>query len=546
MANPTDDAGSGASAGRPAVKTPAKRKAAGRKLSAPAKGRGSLLFDGPEWDFDTVQRVYDACGEIGVGEMGLDIYPNQIEVITSEQMLDAYASIGMPLYYKHWSFGKSFVREETLYRKGMRGLAYEIVINSNPCINYIMEENSMTMQTLVIAHAAYGHNHFFKNNYLFKQWTRADAILDYLDFAKNYVAKCEERYGIDAVEQVLDSAHALMNHGVHRYIGPKRANPGKVEERRLARLAHEEKTFSDLWRTVPSSGATAVDNEDDSSFESDRLGLPEENLLYFVEKHSPRLHDWQRELVRIVRSIAQYLHPQRQTKVMNEGCATFVHYEILHRLYDQGRISEASMLEFLHSHSSVVFQPTFKDRRFSGFNPYALGYAMMRDLKRIAEEPTQEDHDWFPEIAGTGDALSVLRGAWADFRDESFIHQYLSPTVIRDFRLFALADDSEDEEVHVTGIHDEDGYKRVRRRLAAQYDVAAQDARLEVVEANLGGNRRLTIKHEVRNRRLLERSDCERTLQCLANLWGHRVKMLEVDAETGELLVEHDALPRPR
>ena len=105
-------------------------------------------------------------------------------MITSEQMLDAYSSIGMPLFYQHWSFGKSFARNEAMYRKGYQGLAYEIVINSNPCIVYIMEENSATMQTLVLAHAAYGHNHFFKNNYVFKQWTDADGIQDYLDFAR--------------------------------------------------------------------------------------------------------------------------------------------------------------------------------------------------------------------------------------------------------------------------------------------------------------------------------------------------------------------------
>ena len=106
-------------------------------------------------------------------ELGLNIYPNQIEIITSEQMLDAYASGGLPLLYKHWSFGKHFAHEEASYRRGLKGLAYEIVINSSPCISYLMEENTSTMQTLVIAHAAFGHNHFFKNNYLFRQWTDA-------------------------------------------------------------------------------------------------------------------------------------------------------------------------------------------------------------------------------------------------------------------------------------------------------------------------------------------------------------------------------------
>src|SRR3546814_6511339 len=89
--------------------------------------------------------------------MKLDIYPNQIEIISAEQMLDAYSSIGMPLFYKHWAFGTQFVTNEMMYRKGLRGLAYELVINSDPCINYLMQENSATMQTLVIAHDAFGH-----------------------------------------------------------------------------------------------------------------------------------------------------------------------------------------------------------------------------------------------------------------------------------------------------------------------------------------------------------------------------------------------------
>src|ERR1043166_4503163 len=105
------------------------------------------LFDGSDWDFALIQRVYDAVERIALDEMGLDIYPNRIEVITVEQMLDAYSSTGMPIFYKHWSFGKQFMTHEMLYRKGLQGLAYELVINSSPCISYIMQENSATMQT---------------------------------------------------------------------------------------------------------------------------------------------------------------------------------------------------------------------------------------------------------------------------------------------------------------------------------------------------------------------------------------------------------------
>src|SRR6201984_3892797 len=175
------------------------------------------LFKGADWDFQVLQRIHDACEDIAKSVMGLDPYPNQIEVITAEQMLDAYSSVGMPLFYKHWSFGKHFAHHETFYRKGLMGLAYEIVINSSPCISYLMEENTANMQALVIARAAFGYNHFFKNNYLFRQWTDADGILDYLEFAKRYIAQCEERYGQLQVERLLDAAHALNRQGVHRY-----------------------------------------------------------------------------------------------------------------------------------------------------------------------------------------------------------------------------------------------------------------------------------------------------------------------------------------
>ena len=98
-----------------------------------------LLFRGADWDFHTLQRICDACERVAKDELKLDVYPNQIEVITAEQMLDAYSSVGMPLFYKHWSFGKHFAFQEASYRKGLMGLAYEIVINSSPCISYLME-----------------------------------------------------------------------------------------------------------------------------------------------------------------------------------------------------------------------------------------------------------------------------------------------------------------------------------------------------------------------------------------------------------------------
>jgi stage V sporulation protein R len=504
---------------------------------------GERLFDGADWDFTTIQRIHDACEEIASAELKLDTYPNQIEVITAEQMLDAYSSVGMPLFYKHWSFGKHFAFHEAMYRKGLKGLAYEIVINSSPCISYLMEENTATMQTLVIAHAAFGHNHFFKNNYLFRQWTDADGILTYLDFAKGYIAHCEERHGSLAVEQTLDAAHALMSHGVDRYPGKKKLDLRAEEERAKERRAHEETAFNDLWRTIP-SGPLKSASELSSERRRALLGLPQENLLYFLEKSAPRLQSWQRELLRIVRHIAQYFYPQSQTKVMNEGAATYVHYHIMNRLHEQGRLDDGNFFEFLQSHTNVVFQPDFDDPRYSGFNPYALGFAMMRDIERIVTEPDEEDREWFPEIAGGGDAFEVLRHVWANYRDESFISQYLSPRLIRQLRMFQLHDDPEvGDGIRVEAIHNERGYRRVRRALAREYDIGFADPNIEIVDVDLAGDRRLLLRHSVIDAAVLGEADAKLVLQHLADLWTYDVSLSEVDA-TGTVLKEHVASPR--
>ena len=499
----------------------------------------SLLYDGADWDYDKIKRVYDAIEDIALKDMGLNVYPNQIEVITAEQMLDAYSSIGMPLMYKHWSFGKHFARDETLYRKGYRGLAYEIVINSSPCISYIMEENTMTMQTLVIAHAAFGHNHFFKNNQLFQQWTDAEGILDYLEFAKAYIGQCEDRYGHHAVERVLDAAHALMNQGVHKYPKKRSLDLRLEQKRERERQAYQEQTFNDLWRTVPKMSVGGSRPSKTVSERKKLLGLPEENLLYFLEKKAPRLDHWQRELLRIVRHIAQYFYPQKQTKLMNEGCATYTHYTIMNELHRRGMITEGAMLEFLHSHTSVVFQPEFDDQRFSGINPYALGFAMMQDIQRIAENPTDEDRYWFPDLAGRGDGMGALRDAWANFRDESFVLQYLSPHLIRKFKMFSVRDDAEDPYLLVENIHNERGYRGIRKLLARQYDLGFLEPDIQIVDVDLAGDRKLILHHRVTNGVLLDESDAKAMLRHIANLWGYEVQLVEVSALSEAILKEH-------
>ncbi|MCC6208594.1 MAG: SpoVR family protein [Gammaproteobacteria bacterium] len=482
------------------------------------------LSEGSEWTFELIDRYTEEIGRLA-GQYGLDTYPNQIEVISAEQMMDAYSSVGMPVGYHHWSYGKQFLGVEQRYRRGHMGLAYEIVINSNPCIAYLMEENTMAMQALVIAHACYGHNSFFKGNYLFRTWTSADAIIDYLLFARNYITECEQRHGEEAVELILDSCHALMNYGVDRYKRPSPLSAREELQRQRERADYLQSQVNDLWRTIPKRG-------DREGNPAQRLypAEPQENLLYFIEKNAPLLQPWQREIVRIVRKIAQYFYPQRQTQVMNEGWATFWHYTLLNRLYDEGLVNEGFMLEILQNHTSVIHQPPYNSDHFGGINPYALGFAMMSDIRRMCESPTDEDHDWFPDIAGS-DWLKTMDFAMRNFKDESFIAQYLSPRLMREMKLFAVLDDDRRRRLEITAIHNDEGYRHVRQMLAAQYNIGDREPNIQVYNVNREGDRSLTLRHLQHRRRPLDANTTEEVLKHLVRLWGFSVRVETVEPD---------------
>ena len=474
------------------------------------------ISTGSDWTFELIE-TYDR--EIGrlAKKFRLDTYPSQIEIISSEQMMDAYSSTGMPLMYNHWSFGKHFLHTQQNYQRGFMGLAYEIVINSNPCIAYLMEENTMAMQALVIAHASYGHNSFFKGNYLFQTWTDAESIIDYLMFAKSYITQCEEKHGVENVEDVLDACHALMNQGVNRYKRPRPLSAEQEKIRQEERAEYIQRTLNDIWSTIPKTEEKKTKKEE--RFPKD----PEENILYFIEKNAPLLETWQRELVRIVRKIAQYYYPQRQTQVMNEGWATFWHYNLLNELHAEGRVTDGFILEFLHSHSNVIFQPAFDSPYYNGINPYTLGFNMFQDIRHICENPTKENREWFPDIAGS-DWLETVHFAMRNFKDESFILQFLSPKVIRNLRLFSAVDDESKSYLEVNAIHNGSGYKEVREGLAAQYNLGNLEPNIQIYNVDVRGDRTLTLRHYEHLGRPLDKNTPE-LLKYIHRLWQFDVKI---------------------
>jgi stage V sporulation protein R len=365
----------------------------------------SAISRGADWDFDLLERYDREISRIAGGLRSRHV-PNQIEVITSEQMLDAYASSGLPVGYPAWSYGKEFIRNEQAYRRGMQGLAYEIVINSSPCIAYLMEENTMSTQALVIAHASYGHNSFFKGNHLFRQWTSADAILDYLVFARRFVMQCEERHGADGGRgsaRCVPRADAARRRSLS---ASRRADAqGRGRAARRARGAPRAAVQRSLADAAGSPGGGQAGGEQRVPGRP-----PGEHSLFrrevFAEARAvgarARSHRAQARAVLLSAGPDQG-HERRLGDVLALHDSQQAHEE---RLVDDG-----FMLEFLKNHTNVVTQPGFDSPAYNGLNPYALGFAMFADLKRICEKPMPRIASGSPDIAG-GDWQKVL-----DFRD---------------------------------------------------------------------------------------------------------------------------------
>jgi stage V sporulation protein R len=480
-------------------------------------------FTGSEWTLDDLLAIEQICGH-HAQRYRLDTFPNQLEVITSEQMLDSYVSSGLPVNYAHWSFGKHFLIENGKYRSGQNALAYEIVINTNPCIAFLKEDNSLAMQALVIPHACFGHNSFSKGNYLFKQWTQPDAVLDYMLFARNYVAECEERFGFERVEQTLDALHALRDQGLDKYKRPRKLDTRKERAEQAKRLsvAQENMRQGEYYSVTPQS-AKAV------SAEAVFPLSPEENLLYFLEKHAPRLEPWQRELARIVRKIAQYFYPQRQTQVMNEGWATFWHHRIIYDMYEAGQIDQGILLECMHSHTNVIRQP-----EYTRLNPYALGFAAWNEIKRVCEKPTAEDREFFPDIAGS-DWLETFHDIMQNYRDESFLLQFLTPKLVRDFRLMNIQTREGLDHWTVDDTAGSEGFKAIRSQLAAQYRLESVMPEISVVRYGRDTDRKLTLQFQSYNGRSLVEDETAQALKQLRQLWGFEVQLEAVD-QSGTIL----------
>ncbi len=461
------------------------------------------------WDTKDLE-YWDAAIREHVDDFGLDCYDQEFEVCDHGQMLGYMAYHGMPAHYPHWSFGKSYEKTKTLYDHGATGLPYEMVINSDPCLGYLMTDNSLCLQILTIAHV-YGHNDFFKNNFTFTSATNAGETLSKFKTAADRVRAYTEdpSIGVDKVEHILDSAHALsMN--CNRNSGIRKLKPEEQRQRVVEMLQPKEDSFEAL-----------SPREEQAEFDLRRVPLePDEDILLFICNHNAHLMSWQRDLMTIVHEEAMYFLPQIETKIMNEGWASYWHHKIMNSL----DLPQDIYMEFMVRHNQVICPHP------GSVNPYHVGFRIWHDIEQRFDEMGTDDSRPSDRPRRTGrDKIFEVRES---DRDVSFLRRFLTEDLMRDLDIFEF--EPKGDNLVVTKVSDEDHWRDVKESLLKSTGMASHPV-IKIYDADYGRNRALYLKHEADGRDL-HIGYAEKTLGHLHQLWGHRVLLETVMKDKKTLL----------
>lgn len=450
-----------------------------------------------------------------VREEKLNCYEQEFELVSYEEMTAYEAYSGMPSHYPHWSYGKAYERIRTFNKYNISGLPYEMVINSNPCIAYLMKDNSLLLQILTMAHV-YGHNDFFRNNRLFSVGTDANYTVEMF---KNHAARIREyisdpSIGYVRVERVLNAAHALR-YQCARTVGARRLGYEETKKRLFEQSCREYKekaagsigggNTSESGSNGNSSGSGVGKSIGKSETESQWLDSvrveqelkrippePEEDMLFFLINYA-KLSDWEKDIIDIVREETLYFIPQIETKIMNEGWASYWHYTLLSKL----NMPQQLHFEFLRRHNQVV-------KPFDGrLNPYFLGFKIFDDIQK----------------RNPGDLDKIFEVREIE-RDESFIRRYLTKELCSELKLYEYIKES--NEYVVTEIADDEGWNKIRDTIASSTGLGGVPV-IRITDWNQKDNS-LLLEH-IYDGRELEMQYTSETLKHLVDIWDGRVML---------------------
>jgi stage V sporulation protein R len=458
-------------------------------------------------DLDELRR-YDEAIAATAAAYGLDCFEQEFEVCDHEEMIGYMAYAGMPSHYHHWSYGKAHERLKTLYDHGVQGLPYEMVINSDPALAYLMGDNSLCLNVLTIAHV-YGHNDFFKNNFTFRGTRPEHTLASFKSHAERVRDYIEDpSIGIDRVERVLDAAHALALQ-CKRNLAIRRDTRDEQARRLFDAALPRKDPYQDIH---PTSDYVEPDLR--------RIPLePDEDLLLFIRDHNPYLLQWEKDLLTIVHEETRYFIPQIETKIMNEGWASYWHYQIMTHLDLPAEMS----LEFMVHHNQVLRPAP------GGLNPYHLGFAVWSRIYRAHEGDGPADHS---QRSAGRDALFAAREI---DRDISFLRRFLDEPLMRKLGMFEYT--PRKNEYVVSEICDEEGWERTKDTLLRNVGMAGIPV-IKVEDADFAGSRTLLLRH-YHDGRDLELANAERTLEHAFRLWGRPV-LLETILDGKALTLSYD------
>lgn len=409
-------------------------------------------------------------------EYGLDWYEISYEICDYYEMIGHMSYHGMPSHYNHWSFGKSFERTNQMYNLGLSGLPYELIINSDPSIAYLMRQNPLYLQILIMAHCV-GHSDFFKNNRCFKD-TGAETVVSKFRNARNRIQNYSENMniGVEKVENFLDALHSI-SFQTDRYNLP-----------RLSRSEIKRRAVNDF------NNSTTKDFRSAERLNS-KLIQPDHDLLAFLLEYG-NYEDWQLDLINIVREQSQYFIPQIKTKILNEGWASFWHYKILHDL----KLPQGYHLPFLKMHNAVVCP------HIGGINPYHVGFYLFQKI----EKSVGLDECFL--IRETHDDIAALR-------------KYFDEEDFRELNFFTYG--KRKNGTYIEEVSDHDDWRTVRNELIRNVGINTIP---QIYVDSLEDNGDLVLKHDHDGRDLdLEYAD--NVIKHVRNIWPNEVKMFTIIEE---------------
>ena len=435
--------------------------------------------------------------------LGLDPFPTHFDVVPAGIMYE-FGAYGLPGRFSHWTHGRAFQQIKTMYDYGLSRI-YELVINANPSYAFLLENNAVLQNKLVVAHVL-GHTDFFKHNAYFAPTSRQ--MLETVSVHADRLRRYEFEHGSEAVEEFLDAVLSIQEH-IDPYPHMRRkefAEPDKP-------IRAPETAYDDLFyvgdEKRPETPAPVRKNPPE----------PDKDVLLFMAQYGRELEDWQRDVLHIVRDEQLYFVPQMQTKIMNEGWAAYWHLRIMREL----DLSQEEYMQFAEMHANVLAP----SRR--SINPYLVGLKLWEDIERRWDEPTEEEQKKLGRQAGQGRAkIFEVR---TQENDVSFLRNYLTRDLVDELDLYLYRYENGQ------WIVVEKDWEKIRDMLVRSMTNFGQPY-IVVEDGDYKRNHELYLRHCYEGQDL-DMDYADRTLRYIHRLWGRTVH-LETVLDDKQVVITFD------